>query len=50
MAAPIRGVLVNGARNLSRLASHYAPPADELPPLIAAYVTSLRDRSAASLK
>jgi len=37
------GVLVNGARNLSRLASRYAPPADELPRLITAYVTAVRE-------
>lgn len=37
------GVMVNGARNLARLASRYAAPADELPPLITAYVTAVRE-------
>jgi putative membrane protein len=37
------GALVNGARNLSRLASRYAPPADELALLITAYVTAVRE-------
>jgi len=37
------GVMVNGSRNLSRLASRYAPPADELPALLTAYVVSVRE-------
>ncbi len=37
------GALVNGSRNLARLAAHYAPPADDLAPLLTAYVTSVRE-------
>lgn len=37
------GVLVNGSRNLARLASRYAAPAEELPRLITAYVTAVRE-------
>jgi putative membrane protein len=37
------GALVNNSRNLSRLAAHYAPPADELAGLIAAYAISIRE-------
>jgi len=37
------GGLVNGSRNLARLASHYAAPADELALLITAYATAVRE-------
>jgi ion channel-forming bestrophin family protein len=37
------GALVNGARNLSRLAARYAPPANELPALITGYVVAVRE-------
>ncbi len=37
------GALVNGSRNLARLASRYAPPADGLARLITAYVTAVRE-------
>lgn len=37
------GALVNGSRNLTRLASRYAPPANELAPLVTAYVTMVRE-------
>jgi putative membrane protein len=37
------GVLVNGSRNLARLASRYAGPADDLAALITAYVTAVRE-------
>ncbi len=37
------GALVNGSRNLARLAASYAPPADDLAGLITAYVTAVRE-------
>jgi ion channel-forming bestrophin family protein len=37
------GALVNGSRNLARLASRYAPPADELVGLITAYAIAVRE-------
>lgn len=37
------GVLVNGARNLARLGSRYAGPAEDLAALITAYVTAVRE-------
>ncbi len=37
------GVMINGSRNLARLASTYAPPADPLANLIAAYAISVRE-------
>ena len=37
------GVLVNGSRNLARLGSRYAGPAEELAALITAYVTAVRE-------
>lgn len=38
------GALINGSRNLVRLASSYAPPADELAGLVSAYVVTLREQ------
>lgn len=37
------GALVNGSRNLARLAATYAPPAEPLANLITAYAISVRD-------
>lgn len=37
------GALINGSRNLVRLASTYAPPAEELAGLVSAYVVALRE-------
>jgi ion channel-forming bestrophin family protein len=43
------GALVNGSRNLARLAASYAPPADDLAGLITAYATSVRETLRGSL-